>query len=126
MSFWIYLSVAAWQDGRHQAVSGRVFLFFFAHFLTSQVCQCVCGADLQEMPASLWYCGMVREPELGQLLGGALLGGAMMLLALWEWETGFFSLFPEFILASGEIFFCCVRRCFCAAEPDYAALCEGV
>ncbi len=51
MSFWIYLSVAAWQDGRHQAVSGRVFLFFFAHFLTSQVCQCVCGADLQEMPA---------------------------------------------------------------------------
>ena len=72
MSFWIYLSVAAWQDGRHQAVSGRVFLFFFAHFLTSQVCQCVCGADLQEMPASLWYCGMVREPELGQLLGGAL------------------------------------------------------
>lgn len=81
MSFWIYLSVAAWQDGRHQAVSGRVFLFFFAHFLTSQVCQCVCGADLQEMPASLWYCGMVRETELGQLLGGALLGGAMMLLS---------------------------------------------
>lgn len=78
MSFLIYLFAAAWQDWRHQAVSGRVLLFFFAHFLASQLCQCLCAVNLQQLPASLWYCGMIRDPALWQLLGGALLGAVLM------------------------------------------------
>ncbi len=81
MSFLVYLLAAAWQDYRYRAVSERVFLVFLVHYLTARFDLYVCQADLQEMPVSLWYYGMLQEASPVSLIGGASLGAVMMLLS---------------------------------------------
>lgn len=79
LSFFLYLVLAAWQDGRRRAVSGWLFLFFFSHFLVSQICQKVVDVNMEGLPASLWYRGMAVDGR-GAVLGLGVLFGALLLL----------------------------------------------
>lgn len=80
MSFILYVTACAWQDGRKRAVSGWLFLFFFVHFAMSQVCQGMLAADMQQFPASFWYRGMLRSTSVWQCIGGSLIGLALLVV----------------------------------------------
>jgi leader peptidase (prepilin peptidase)/N-methyltransferase len=78
MSFFLYLTVTAWQDGRKKAVSGWIFLFFFVHFLVSQICQRVLLADMEKFPANFWFYGLSGEQSIWILLAGCSIGAALL------------------------------------------------
>ena len=81
MSFSLYILAAAWQDGRRKAVSGWLLLFFFVHFLTSQIVRRVFEVDMAKKPASIWYQGMCTDPSLLPLWAGCLIGVALLLVS---------------------------------------------
>lgn len=82
MSFFLYLAAAAWQDGRKKQVSGWIFLFFFVHFFTSQVCQRLFMADMEKFPANIWFYGIAKNPSPWNLLSGCLVGVALIGISL--------------------------------------------
>ena len=81
LSFFLYLILAAWQDGRKRAVSGWLFLFFFSHFLVSQVCQKMIDVNMEQLPASFWYHGMMADGKISVLAMGGLLGVVLLLIS---------------------------------------------
>lgn len=81
MSFILYVVMAAWQDGRKRAVSGWVFLFFFVHFLTSQICQKVFPVNMDQMPAAFWYQGMAVGTKMSFLWMGSLIGVVLLIIS---------------------------------------------
>lgn len=81
LSFFLYLITAAWQDGRRRSVSGWMLLFFFSHFLASQVCQWVFPVDMERFPARFWYHGMMGKTQLWLLWAGSLIGAALLLIS---------------------------------------------
>ncbi len=81
MSFFLYIIAAAWQDGRRKAVSGWFLLFFFVHFIVSQICHRMFRADMDIRQASVWFRGMSADSSLGNLWAGCLIGVALFLIS---------------------------------------------
>lgn len=81
MSFFMYMIAAAWQDGKRQVISGWLMLFFFVHFLFSQICWKLLGARKGYYPQSLWFRGMTVDQPLWYLLAGCMVGAALLLLS---------------------------------------------
>lgn len=125
MSFFLYVILAAWQDGKRKMVSGWLFLFFFSHFLVSQICQKITEVNMNTLPASLWYRGMEVNGNVVFLGMGALLGAVIFLLsrcsrgALGEGDGIFFivagiylGFWKNFILFFSALFLCSVFSLF--------------
>lgn len=81
MSFFLYIVAAAWQDGRRKAVSGWFLLFFFVHFIVSQVCHRIFREDMDMQQASLWFRGMAADSSVSYLWAGCLIGAALFLIS---------------------------------------------
>lgn len=81
MSFLLYVLMSAWQDGKQRAVSGWLFLFFFVHFLTSQICCYACSANMENLPAAFWFHGIAHKSGICSLWMGSLIGGVLILVS---------------------------------------------
>lgn len=81
MSFFLYIIAAAWQDGKQKAVSGWFLLFFFVHFIVSQICHRIFWANMDVQQASFWFRGMSANSSLGNLWAGCLIGAALFLIS---------------------------------------------
>ena len=96
MSFFVYVLMSAWQDGKRRAVSGWLFWFFFVHFLTSQICCYGFSANIENLPAAFWFHGIADKSGVCSLWMGSLIGGVLLLI----------SYFSEGALGKGDgIFF---------------------
>lgn len=81
MSFFLYIMTAAWQDGKNRSVSGWLLLFFFTHFLTSQICRYMGLADWTWQPAAVWFRGMELQQAPWFLFAGCLIGAVLLFVS---------------------------------------------
>lgn len=102
--------------GRTKKGSVRVAVFIlFSHFLVSQVCQKMIDVNMEQLPASFWYHGMMADGKISVLAMGGLLGVVLLLISKcsrgrWAKGTEYFLLLPEFILDFGKICCCFFRH----------------
>lgn len=123
MSFFIYVLLSAWQDGKRRAVSGWLFLFFFVHFLTSQICCYAFLANMEKFPAVFWFHGIADKSGVCSLWMGSLIGGVLLLISYFSEGAmgkgdGIFSLLQESIWDFGKIWFYYVLLYFYAVLRD--------
>ncbi len=128
MSFILYLAAAAWQDGRKRAVSGWIFLFFFLHFLASQICCRVFLADMEQFPANFWFYGLFKGTSAWSLLAGCFVGVALLGISrltdgafgagdgIFFIITGLYlGFWKNLLLLSSSLFACSIAGLFCLA-----------
>lgn len=120
MSFFFYIVATAWQDGRKKAVSGWLLLFFFVHFLTSQICRLVFDVDMEKRLTAIWYQGMCADPSLLPLWAGCLIGVVLLIVskvtegALGEGDGLFFFIAGIYLGFWKNLFLLCSSLFFCS------------